>query len=493
MANQLLTSPTYSLQPNATPTVTPGSYINFNAANIWLQQYLPDTYEQEFARYGNRSVASFLRMVGAELPSNSDMITWAEQGRLHIKYTNVTVGTITNGAATLTIVDTLATGTTGAIRVGATIMIQNNSTGVFNKAIVTSVPTTTTFTIAIYEATVAITATTGYTVFVYGSEFRKGTALSNPTFGTNTMGSLESSDSGQFFQNTPIIIKDKYIVSGSDMAQIGWVSVESEDGATGYLWYLKSASDTRMRFEDYLETSMLEAVPAANVGSAAALALGMKGSEGVFYVVNSRGNVWGGGNPINLADWDTVVGRLDKQGAIEENAIFCNRDLSFAIDNMLGGLNGLTASTAGGAAVSANGPSFGLFDNDVTMALNLGFTGFRRGYDFYKTDWKYLNDAAMRGALSTVAATATGTINGLLVPAGSTNVYDQIMGANVKRPFLHVRYRASETEDRRYKTWVTGSAGGAATNDTDTMEINFLSERCVCTLGANNFMLFRYG
>ena len=37
------------------------------------------------------------------------------------------------------------------------------------------------------------------------------------------------------------------------------------------------------------------------------------------------------------------------------------------------------------------GTSYGLFDNESDMALNLGFSGFRRGsYDFYKTDWKYL-------------------------------------------------------------------------------------------------------
>jgi len=134
----------------------------------------------------------------------------------------------------------------------------------------------------------------------------------------------------------------------------------------------------------------------------------------------------------------------------------------------------------------AGGTSYGLFDNDEEMALNLGFTGFRRGYDFYKTDWKYLNDPTMRGGL----AAGTGSINGLLVPAGSTSVYDQVLGKNAKRPFLHVRYRASETEDRRYKTWITGSAGGAATSSLDAMEVHFLSERCVCTLGANNFMLF---
>jgi hypothetical protein len=70
----------------------------------------------------------------------------------------------------------------------------------------------------------------------------------------------------------------------------------------------------------------------------------------------------------------------------------------------------------------AGGTSYGLFDNDKEMALNLGFTGFRRGYDFYKTDWKYLNDPTMRGGL-----TGTGSVNGLLVPAGSTSVYDQIL------------------------------------------------------------------
>ena len=144
----------------------------------------------------------------------------------------------------------------------------------------------------------------------------------------------------------------------------------------------------------------------------------------------------------------------------------------------------------------AGGTSYGLFNNDKQMSLDLGFTGFRRGsYDFYKQDWKYLNDPTMRGGLtsSTTGASTANVITGLLVPAGSTTVYDQVLGKNAKRPFLHVRYRASEAEDRRYKTWITGSAGGAATSDLDAMEVNFLSERCVCTLGANNFVLFRYG
>ena len=476
MASALLNNPTYALQPSAEQVALQTNYItNFN----FLNQYLPDTYEKEFERYGNRTIASFLRMVGAEMPSNSDQIKWAEQGRLHIKYTDCTsAAALAANTATFTVAD--AGVTYIAIRVGQTVMIQNNASGVYNKGIVTAVPSATTFTVAYYEAAgQAFAVATQCTVFIYGSEFKKGT--------NGMVGSLEAED--EIYSNKPIILKDKYSVNGSDMAQIGWVEVTTENGATGYLWYLKSEHETRLRFEDYIETSMIEAVPAQN-GSGAAAVLGgngQGGSEGIFYVVNSRGNVWGGGTPTSLSDWDSIVSRLDKQGAIEENVVFVNRGLSFDIDNMLATLNGYTS---GGVAQSA---SFGLFDNDVDMALNLGFTGFRRGYDFYKSDWKYLNDPTMRGGLNNTAATATGTITGLMVPAGSTSVYDQIMGKNAKRPFLHVRYRASEAEDRRYKTWITGSAGGAATSDLDAMEVNFLSERCVCTLGANNFVLFRFG
>ena len=475
-------TPGFDLQPSAQQVALATNYItNFD----FLNQYLPDTYEKEFERYGNRTVASFLRMVGAEMPSNSDLIKWAEQGRLHTKYTGCTSGSAAGAgttAATWTIADaqvqpgvpasSAPANGFAAIRVGQTIMISDSTAGstLQNKAVVTSVSTSTPFTVTVayYEATgQAVAAGVACDIFIYGSEFRKGQ--------NGMLGSLEAQDF--IFENSPIIIKDTYEVSGSDMAQIGWVEIATENGGTGYLWYLKSEHETRLRFEDYLETAMVEAVP-AEAGSGAIATTGPegnKGSEGIFYVVNNRGNVWSGGNPVALAGFDSVIQRLDKQGSIEENVIFVNRDFSFDIDDMLAAQN----------SYGAGGTSYGLFDNDKEMALNLGFTGFRRGYDFYKSDWKYLNDPTMRGGLT------GGKISGLMVPAGSTTVYDQILGKNAKRPFLHVRYRASETEDRRYKTWITGSAGGARTSSLDAMTVNFLSERAVCTLGANNFFLFQ--
>ena len=493
MAGTFNALPTFGLQPSATQIPVATNYLqNFD----FLDQYLPDTYEKEFERYGNRSVSSFLRMVGAELPCESDLIKWAEQGRLHVKYTQVglPVGGAGNPNAVFTVNDVLnapdgyaaavitdkniastagalgtPAGTAGiAIRVGQTVLISFNGGAGINKGIVTVVAGAT-FTVQFYEAGGMVAAGTGVgnadcTVFVYGSEFGKGTP--------GMVDSLEADSI--IFENKPIILKDRYEVSGSDMSQMGWIEVSTEAGGTGFLWYLKSEHDTRMRFDDYLETAMIEAAPAG--AASGALVAGFLGSEGVFDAVQTRGNVWAGGIPSTLQDFDTVISQLDNQGAIEENVLFVNRDMTFAIDDMLAAQN----------SYGAGGTSYGLFDNDEQMALNLGFSGFRRGYDFYKTDWKYLNDPTMRGGL----AAGAGVVNGLLVPAGTTSVYDQVLGKNAKRPFLHVRYRASQTEDRRYKTWITGSAGGARTNDLDAMEVHFLSERCVCVMGANNFVIF---
>ena len=475
-----LNIPGFALQPSATrvPTAT-----NYMTSFDFLNQYLPDTYEKEFERYGNRTLSSFLRMVGAEMPSNSDLIKWAEQGRLHIKYTDVTTNaSAADSEGTFTVADTLipanqvmnsGTASNIGIRNGQTVMISGNAgyAGISNKGIVSDVSATT-FKVSFFEAggyTGTGSASEKLSVFIYGSEFKKGTAGMDQ--------SLEPFDT--ILENNPIIIKDNYAVSGSDMAQIGWVEVSTEDGANGYLWYLKAEHETRMRFEDYLETAMVEAVKAVApgtpvVGQTNAQQDGYVGSEGLFAAIEDRGNIFTGAITA-LSDFDAIIERLDKQGAIEENVLFLNRQTSFEIDDMLAAQN----------SYGNGGSSYGLFDNDEEMALNLGFSGFRRAYDFYKTDWKYLNDPTMRGGL------VGGAVDGVLVPAGSTNVYDQVLGRNAKRPFLHVRYRASETEDRRYKSWITGSAGGVATSDIDEMRVNFLSERALCTMGANNFVLFK--
>ena len=131
MAGQVLATPGFALTPSSERTPTPQNYLT-NADFNWLNQYLPDTYEKEFERYGNRTISSFLRMVGAEMPTNSDLIKWAEQGRLHTKYTQV--GTAAAAGANQVVFqvnDALdPAAAQQVIRVGQTIVVvQNDGSG----------------------------------------------------------------------------------------------------------------------------------------------------------------------------------------------------------------------------------------------------------------------------------------------------------------------------------------------------------------------------
>ena len=468
--------------PSQVQQILATNYLNFAGGGVtFAQQYLPEIYEQEVERYGNRTLSGFLRMVGAELPMTSDQVIWSEQNRLHIAYDNCTFAAPGVGAANAI---TIPAGVTNVISPRSTIVVMDDF-GAEVKCLVVSSnigPGAVTINVDPYTAaTIAAAGLVGNVkIFVYGSEYLKGSTtpnaagVANPVGGTNFV-SVDPSFTQ--FQNNPIIVRSKYTVSGSDMAQIGWVEVATEDGTSGYLWYLKAESETRLRFEDYLEMMCVEA---ELVAAASPIVVGTEanGSEGLFAAIQNRGNVMVGFSAATgLGDFDDILRNLDTQGAIEENMLFLDRQTALDFDDML-------AAISSGAQ---GGTAYGLFENSEEMALNLGFSGFRRGsYDFYKTDWKYLNDASTRGAM-----TGPASIEGVLVPAGTTTVYDQILGTNIRRPFLHVRYRASEGDDRRMKSWLTGSAGGAYTSDLDAMEVNFLSERCLVTQAANNFVLFQ--
>jgi len=459
----------YSLTGSPTQVVSANTYLDLaNTANQgWAQQYLPELYEQEVERYGNRTIGGFLQMVGAEMPMSSDQVVWSEQNRLHLAYKNKS-GNETCAIDVSEGIITLGSDYTNSVRIGATVIVTDAATGLKTNYCRVSASTGQTFTVKPYK-TADLTADLGdegVNVFVVGSEFAKGSA--------SMVGELKPTFTK--FDNRPVIIKDHFKISGSDTAQIGWVETTDEAGQTGFSWYLKSAGETRLRFEDYLETSMIEAQKGVPGSSTADTDMGIAGenfgTEGLFEAIETRGNVFE--DLASLGDFDLLLKNLDKQGAIEENMLYINRSLALTLDDMVAGLN---ANYQGGA-------SFGVFNNDADMALNLGFSAFRRGsYDFYKSDWKYLNDAAARGGF--------GDVSGILIPAGTSTVYDQSLGKNMTRPFLHVRYRASETDDRRLKSWVTGSVGSASYIGDDVMEVHYLSERCLVVQGANNFVMLK--
>ena len=547
--------PSY-LQPTQGKNLYAGNYLDFfnlGTGGQWAQQFLPDVYDKEVEIYGNRTISGFLKMVSAEMPSTSDQIIWLEQGRLHTRYTGlIYTGTgapqtaiPSSPASTDRAAGDLAGGTVITFglsgdqfgpnladqgnrtnttegddqinfRIGQTVMVAAQASGaaasfragtagqgagVTIKGVVTAV-TPAGFSVQTYktiQALAEIADATRFTALAYGSEFAKGsgnfTEKLDPSYST--------------YQNSPIILKEHYAINGSDVSQIGWIEVTSENGAGGYLWYVKSEHENRLRWEDYIEMSMVEGVQQDNTGATLqtyrrdfstgddsnAGPVGYnrgtqtaRGTQGFFDALEERGNLYEDltselnaanattttGTAVLGTTFDQILRQLDKQGAIEENMLYVDRGLALAFDNFLAAQNNY-----GGAA----GVSWGVFNNSADMALDLHFNGFRRGsYDFYKTDWKYLNDWSTRGGFN--------DIEGVLIPAGTSTVYDQGLGKNIKRPFLHVRYRSSETENRKMKSWITGSVGGAYTTDVDEMRMHYLTERCLITQGANNFFLF---
>ena len=396
------------LQPTQGKGLYAGNYLNFLADdhNQWAQQFLPDVYDKEVEIYGNRTISGFLKMVSAEMPSTSDQIIWLEQGRLHARYTGLAA---TYAAATGVATFTVPAASTGAglptnsqtgtdegssnrninFRIGQTVMVQREATaggkgvGDTIKGVVTAVAASgLNFSMLVYQNATAITGTvpTGgaatFTALAYGSEFAKGTG--------NFTEKLDPSYST--YSNAPIIMKEHYAINGSDTGQIGWIEVTSENGASGYLWYVKAEHENRLRWEDYIEMSMVEGVTNATTATGTApelqdyrgdgagattTDLAARGTEGFFAALQSRGNVY---NDLSgdltsttaatpgLDAFDTILRQLDKQGSIEENMLYVDRDLSLAFTDMLAAVN----STG-----NALGTSYGIFNNSEDMACLL--------------------------------------------------------------------------------------------------------------------------
>ena len=490
------------LTPRPSQDVYNDNYLSFDSASgggTFAQQFLPEIYEKEVERYGKRTISGFLKMVGAEMPMASDQVIWSEQGRLHVAYddgisgesaninnadgNSITIPVESDGASLIKNHDTIVVSNLAGTKVLKCLVVANGGTANITVAPYTQRRLSGNNDAGANTGGVNFDNDENVKIFVYGTEYIKGSS------------GLAGSMDAQFtkFSNKPAIMRDRYRISGSDTAQIGWVEVTTENGASGYLWYLKSEHEARLRFEDQMEMVLIEGeevnMPTGHTFQGSGnFAVG--GTQGLFSALDARGLVWTGADfdvyrtaasdatgvqysQVGLDEFDTILQELDKQGAIEENMMFLNRATSLEIDNMLASVN----------SALAGGSSYGVFNNDSDMALNLGFSGFRRGsYDFYKTDWKYLNDSVTRGLIS--------DIEGVIVPAGTSTVYDESLGKNIARPFLHVRYRASEADDRKMKSWITGSVGGNFTSDADEMVVNFLSERCLCVQARNNFVLF---
>lgn len=428
--------------PSATKVPTPTNYIGSDDFDF-TTQYLPDLYAQITDRFGSQMITGMLERLGKEMAFKSDDIKWTEEGRLTQLGTGVTrssnVFTLNNHT----------------FRVNETIIVQDDAGTAERKGLVTAV-TTNTFTALCGDAAgwTAI-GTADIVVYAYSNEFAKKSGPMSQSLNSQV----------EYFNQKPIIIKELVDESGSNLAQITWVEI-TDGPKTGYCWYYKNYNDTEKRFKNAIESGLIE----GELWGGDLLAAGYEGTQGLFSQVR-EGNIFDG-MATDLDDFDEIIERMNAQGMIGENYIYNKTAMGSAIDDML-------------KAEMVTALSWGAFNNDENMALNLEFKGFHRaGYEFYKSRWRYLDNPTTSG--SRINAN---TIHGVMIPAGSKKVYDVIQGESAVQPMLHVRYRASEATNRKYKM-VMRSFEQGTTAGFDFTATDWLTERALVVLGRNNTMLF---
>lgn len=433
---------------------------NYTTLGSLIDPTKPDVRELYVSTFGDQGITGFLELTGAKKSAGTaDETHWYEEGRLH-RTLKVTVAG--SGACTITERDGSTTAAdlhaVKCIRVNDVLLAANGE-----RLVVTARGTGTAATFTAQKLASGNPSTGSSIVMnIIGNTYEQGS--DQPTEYFETALTLR--------KNPFVIVKESFEVSGSQATNIGWLNVNGE-----YRWYHKNEMDARKRFMNEREAMLVYSQKGANTLSSGGV---VAGSEGYMAAVEDRGIVSGAAADVDFAtldDIDNIIIQLDKEGAPAEYAMYLNRTLSLAIDDMIG------AAGAGASLTSGLATQYGAFNNDADMAVALGFKSFTRGgYNFHKHDWKLLNDPTMGGL------TAAGSMQGALIPM--TQVADAQTG--VKSPSLEMNYKSAGNYNRDMEHWIEGGGVlGYNTDGKDRAKFNYRSECNLCVRAANQHVLLK--
>ena len=433
----------------------------------------PDIRAQLVKTFGDQGITGFLKLTGAvNSAGTADEVTYWEEARLHQKQKGDVKTTAAADATSFVLDGIHAQGGSGydedsedgtvkplVARKGDIVLV-----GGVDRFIVTdvSITTATGVTEVTFKSllsgglTAELTADAEVELPIVGNMYEQGTDQPDRYLESNVVKRT----------NPYAIVKEVFKVTGSQATNIGYVDL----GGGDYRWYLKGEGDTRQRFMDKREMTLLLGEKATNT------AAGVDGTEGYFAALEDRGMVTNniiGNTTSDFGDIDALITQMDKQGSPSEYAIYGNTAQMLALDNMLA--NGGTAASTSGLAAN-----YGAFNNDKDMALNLGFQSFARGgYTFHKHSWKLLNDPTLL---------AGSAFKGVCIPLA--NVVDAKSGE--RAPALEMNYKASGGYSREMEHWVTGGGVlGFNNNGKDVAEFNYRSECNLITRAANQHVLIK--
>ena len=434
----------------------------------------PEVRDLLIQAYGDQGISGFLKLTGAvgSVAGSSDQVHWYEAGRRH-KTIYAQGSTVTPEAGVATAVSfagkdaSAAADTFAPERFDVLMKVADG-----HKFLVTAQASNSAELSSLENATYTTAIADNDEFIVLGNMYPQG---------SNQPGRFTEPEVKRY-DNTFMIVKDRYEVNGSQATNMGYINVGNGD----YRWFMYGEQEARKRFEDKRELMMLlgeKTVDSSNADTAAKVQLAadadsseMAGSQGYFSAIKNRGiNVTGANTaPLTLATFDDLIVELDKQGAPAEYAMYLNRKQDLAIDDMLA--QGIATQVTAGLS-----GQFGAFNNDSDLAVQLGFKSFTRGgYTFHKHDWKLLNDPTLLGA--------SNEFQGVMCPM--TKVVDARSGQ--KAPALEMMHKAANGYSRELEHWVTGGGVMGHTNGDagqDSMTFHYRSEIALITRAANQHVL----
>jgi hypothetical protein len=334
-------------------------------------------------------------------------------------------------------------------------------------AIDTTTPTAHIYTIAPNQVTDDLTGTisAGDKIIYTGNSFAEGTDT----------GTGLTPDAITYTNNT-MIIKERYLVTGSEATNQSWIEVQDAEGKTGYLWYLKGERDTFVRFQDATTLALLISEPITNTAEVAALA-GVNGSvplstKGLLPEIRALGNVSNyTSNTWDLTQLDTVISAIDRQRGAPEYIVPCGIDFYRESDDFMYDLfqNGAV--------------NYGSFNGQKDLAIALRFSSFeRQGYTFHYKKFDGFNHPQSLGA--------TGfEYPGMAVFIPMDERVDTATGEKV--PSLAIRYKSDgQGYDRDIKHYYTGSVNiNVPTDDVDVLRTHYTTEKGIDLYAGNRFFL----
>jgi len=462
------------LNPTAVALATQDNYVSALTSTA-LAMHKREVDENLVKRYGNQGITGLLELVGAKKESTQTTFSHYEEAFIHnsVKLTAPTISD-PDGANNFTLVlednvnAQLGTNdiTTDDHPVrGGDILLGANGDMCY-------VQTVSGVTITMWAMDDAFSMANGSTqrFSIIGNMYNENTSQPD--------GLLPRVHT---YSNDCMIMKDSFVVSGTEATNVIYFKVDNEKMGSGYLWYLKGEADTYKRFQDHMELMMLLGQTNNNPDITSAVygsdttATGLRSTEGLLPFIENKGQSMDlGSASITMADFDAIVKSLDKYRGAKEYALYAGIDLSLDIDDLL----------ASQGAYAAGGANYGTFQNNKNMALNLGFNSFSRGgYTFHKKTYDVFNHPKLLGA-----AGFNYPGYGICIPMDTQR--DARSGEKI--PSLRIRYKAANGYSREMEHWLTGSAVlKNKTNTEDNLKSHYRTERGFEGFAANRYMLIK--